>query len=192
MPSKAHPYKSEFSMSEITTLLEHARIEILNLVDDAIKDFAALDPARHSQAPEEMGLLTLWDEFKEQVQNGESIFFEAYEATMRQWIKWHVGELLEGCGPFKLTALWVTVYGIANFLRDDDSSYDRLGGALEYSTYQGVRLRAQAEPIAYRSGFGPDGEMDASEAKVRDEEVKVEQSKEEANPQSSEGQMSLF
>lgn len=177
-------------MIDVKPLLVQAHIEILCLVDSVIDDFGALDIASHSQAPAEMGLLTLWDEFKEQVQNGKSIYFVAYEATMEQFAKKHVSELLEGCDAFRLTALWLTIYSGGDFLRDEDSTYDRLQGALEYSTYERLYQRAKDEEIQYRSGYGPNGKVQAKE--VAKAEVNVEQVKEEADSQNSGDQMSLF
>lgn len=168
-------------MINVKPLLVQAHIDILNLVDSVIDDFAALDVERHSQAPAAMGLLTLWDEFKEQVQNGESVFFVAYEATMCPFAAKRVEELLENCDEFRLTALWVTIFEGGDFLRDEHSTCDRLQAALEYSTYERISQRAATEAIEYR----PDAPDFARKP------VGTEKAEDDA-PQNVGGQMTLF
>lgn len=171
-------------MNPAQLLLTQAHIDILNLVDYVVDDFAALDIERHSQAPAAMGLLTLWDEFKEQVQNGKSVFFEAYEATMLQFARQRVNELLEGQDPFGITALWIETHheNDEEFMHGDNCpSYENLSSELEYIIYDRVCQRAESEEIKYRP--------DASNAARKS--VGLEKA-ENDTPQNADGQMTLF
>ena len=166
-------------------LLTRAHIEILNLVDYVVDDFVVLDVERHSQAPAAMGLLTLWDEFKEQVQNGESVFFVAYEATMRQFARQRVSELLERQDDLALAALWVELGAYPNdeFLRGDNCpTLGQLSADLENTTYYRIYERAKSEKIKYRPGYAPD---------VVRQPVGTEKAEDDAQ-QNAGGQMTLF
>ena len=158
------------------SLLVQAHIDILNLVDYVVDDFTALDLARHSQAPAGMGLLTLWDEFKEQVQNGESVFFIAYEATMRQFARQRASELLEGQDAFGITALWLETHheNDEEFMHGDNCpSHDKLRDDLEETIYWRVFERAKTEEIKYWPGYGGSRTSDGAARNAPSEQMNL-------------------
>ena len=188
-----------------------ARARLDELAEAVIGEFKTLDIEECGQAPDDLGLLTMWDEFKEQQQHGDSFFIELYKDTFHRFTH----QQLEGELACDLAFLWGGTDAAINFDWELENClcHDELRADIANAVYGRICARAGNEEIEYRPGYGPDGEEDSEE---EDEEgdapeaqsnvseakaevpgtptdipaVKVEVP--EANAEISNGQMSLF
>lgn len=151
------------------TLLEMAQSGFDELAGSAVDEFKKLDLEQHGQAPADLGLRSVWDEYKEQAQNEESFAFAAYEATLRQFIRKELESLIE----WELLVLWAATdrSNSASFDSEGDClMYEDVCEAIESEVYTRIYNRAEFEEIEYREGFGPEGEDDAEEGEEGEED----------------------
>ena len=137
-----------------------ARAQLDELAEIVIGEFKTLDIEECGQAPDDLGFLTMWDEFKEQLISGNSFSIELYEDTFHRFTR----RELEKESENELTFLWgVTDAAIWFDWEDRDLCQDELCVGITKEIYSCICEKAGSEEIEYRPGYGPDGEEDSEE-----------------------------
>jgi hypothetical protein len=139
------------------TRLADARMDVI--ADTVIEMFRNLGPHAR-QSGDDSPLENVWEEFKEQVQHGESILWEFYEDTLLKFCEAEVERL----APFERDVLWFWTEGFIEWDEEDEDAPPIFGDQIAREIYDRIKARAADEPLRHELEDEADEANEADEA----------------------------
>ncbi|MFO0376287.1 MAG: hypothetical protein ACK51N_04485 [bacterium] len=140
---------SNFDRDQLELARRIAEDLYAELVAKVIAEIKAFPPEARLSGDDSV-LADVWEEFKYQIQRGESPFFDAYEDSIRAICAGLVAEL--PCSLQGLLWLWSDAYIDWDGPEDDDEQQipygDPVTDGLENELWRRVRVAADDEPLA--------------------------------------------
>jgi hypothetical protein len=128
------------------------------LAHQAIENFQAIRTDAKLSG-DDSPLENVWEEFKDQVQNGESFYWDAYEETFLGICGAYVKEL----SSFEFRLLWYWTQGYVDWNEDREEEPPYYRGDLASDLFERIKLIAAYEPLKHETDESEGGENEPAE-----------------------------